>query len=195
MLVASLHQAIGDLLPMRLAFYENFLAVEALREGTIGLAPLSAVLSFLRQEGAAYSAIMTRAGELAADWTVESMTPLERSTIGSAPAWLRGRLVLRVAKQLVRRSCEHTRASTRLRRGVAHVELRDSVFCTVREPAAFPLCGFYAAAIARLLLAFELPASARIEHCRGAAGPAGTCHIAVTIAGARDADLGEETAA
>ena len=50
-LVASLHQAIADLLPKRLEFYENWLNVSGLREGTIGLAPLSAVLSFLRTEG------------------------------------------------------------------------------------------------------------------------------------------------
>ena len=53
-LVASLHQAIADILPTRLAFYENWLNAEGLREGTIGLAPLYAVLSFLRQEGDAY---------------------------------------------------------------------------------------------------------------------------------------------
>ena len=54
MLVASLHQAIADILPTRLAFYENWLNADGLREGTIGLAPLYAVLSFLRQEGDAY---------------------------------------------------------------------------------------------------------------------------------------------
>ena len=69
-LVASLHQAIADLLPTRLEFYENWLNVSGLREGTIGLAPLSAVLSFLRTEGQAYDLITTRAGEYAADWTV-----------------------------------------------------------------------------------------------------------------------------
>ena len=35
-LVASLHQAIADLLPTRLSFYENWLNAEGLREGTIG---------------------------------------------------------------------------------------------------------------------------------------------------------------
>jgi len=62
-LVASLHQAIADILPTRLSFYENWLNAEGLREGTIGLAPLYAVLSFLRQEGDAYGLITTRAGE------------------------------------------------------------------------------------------------------------------------------------
>ena len=59
-LVASLHQAIADILPTRLSFYENWLNAEGLREGTIGLAPLYAVLSFLRQEGDAYTLVTTR---------------------------------------------------------------------------------------------------------------------------------------
>ena len=62
-LVASLHQAIADVLPERLEFYENWLSSSGLREGTIGLAPLSAVLSFLRGEGAAlYDQVTRRAG-------------------------------------------------------------------------------------------------------------------------------------
>src|SRR5260370_37853728 len=103
-LVASLHQGIADILPTRLAFYENWLNAEGLREGTIGLAPLYAVLSFLRQEGDAYQIITTRAGEYAAQWTVESMSPLSRAVIRSAPAWLRGRLLIRVSPRLVRSS-------------------------------------------------------------------------------------------
>src|SRR5712672_3951075 len=78
-LVASLHQGIADILPTRLTFYENWLNAEGLREGTIGLAPLYAVLSFLRQEGDAYQMITTRAGEYAAEWTVQSMSPVQRS--------------------------------------------------------------------------------------------------------------------
>src|SRR5216683_1939944 len=60
-LVASLHQGIADVLPSRLVFYENWLNAEGLREGTIRLAPLYAVLSFLRLEGDAYQRITARA--------------------------------------------------------------------------------------------------------------------------------------
>src|SRR5262249_13573986 len=77
-LVASLHQAIADLLPTRLEFYENWLNVAGLREGTIGLAPLTAVLSFLRTEGQAYHLITNRAREYAAAWTYESVPGLAR---------------------------------------------------------------------------------------------------------------------
>src|SRR5918994_7974118 len=88
-LVASLHQAIADVIPTRLEFYENWLNSSGLREGTIGLAPLSAVLSFLRTEGEAYNQITDRAGEYAADWTVSSMPALERRGVPGLPAKLR----------------------------------------------------------------------------------------------------------
>src|SRR5918996_2125856 len=78
-LVASLHQAIADLLPTRLEFYENWISTVGLREGTIGLAPLTAVLSFLRTEGHAYGLITQRAGEYAAARTFENVPMYERS--------------------------------------------------------------------------------------------------------------------
>src|SRR2546422_6838916 len=116
-LVASLHQGIADILPTRLSFYENWLNAEGLREGTIGLAPLYAVLSFLRQEGEAYQMITTRAGEYAAEWTVESMPPLHRALIKAAPGWLRGRLLLRLGSRMVRSTYRGTRVVSKLRRG------------------------------------------------------------------------------
>src|SRR5215813_14204496 len=109
-LVASLHQGIADILPTRLNFYENWLNSEGLREGTIGLAPLYAVLSFLRQEGEAYQMITTRAGEYAAEWTVASLPPVRRTMLKSAPAWLRRRMLLRLARRLVRETYQGSRA-------------------------------------------------------------------------------------
>ena len=90
-LVASLHQAIADVLPMRLEFYENWLNTSGLREGTIGLAPLSAVLGFLRTEGEAYPLITARAGQYAADWTVDNLSGFERRVIRALPPALRAR--------------------------------------------------------------------------------------------------------
>jgi hypothetical protein len=169
-LVASLHQAIADLLPTRLGFYESFLRPKGLREGTIGLAPLSAVLSFLRQEGDAYAAVTSRAGELAAEWTVESMGLVSRTAIRRLPTFLRRRAVLARASELVRMSHDGSLASWRVRRGTARVEIRGSVFCSVREPAARPLCGYYAAACERMLSMFDIPTSVTLESCRGTGG-------------------------
>ncbi len=187
-LVASLHQGISDILPTRLGFYENWLNAEGLREGTIGLAPLYAVLSFLRQEGQAYAIITTRAGEYAAEWTVESMPPVERALIKAAPAWLRARLVLGLARRLVRDSYRGSRTVTRLRKGTASVEVRASIFCTVREPVAQPLCGFYAAAFTRLLALFSIRATSDVVACRATGEP--SCQLKVRLAGAADQSAG-----
>jgi hypothetical protein len=84
-LLASLHQGIADTLPTRLGFYESWLHAEGLRDGTIGLAPLYAVLSFLRQEGEPYKKTTTSAGEYAAEWTVQSMGGFEKWLIRAAP--------------------------------------------------------------------------------------------------------------
>jgi len=166
-LVASLHQGIADTLPQRLSFYESWLHAEGLRDGTIGLAPLYAVLSFLRQEGAPYETITRSAGEYAAEWTVESMGPLERRLIRSAPAWLRPRLVLRLAKRLVYDSFHSGRMIFHLRKGVATVELQESPFCNVREPVARSLCGYYVAAFNRLCKLFDVASRVDVVSCRG----------------------------
>lgn len=179
-LVASLHQGIADILPNRLTFYENWLSAEGLRQGTIGLAPLLAVLSFLRQEqGNAYEIITTRAGEYAAEWTVESMPLLQRSIMKTTPEWLRSRLVLRLAVTVVRRSYQGSRAISRLRRGIASVDVRASIFCTVRDRVPHPLCGFYAAAFTRLLTLFNLQGRTEVIACRGTGGS--TCLLKVAL--------------
>ena len=186
-LVASLHQGIADILPNRLGFYEHWLTAEGLRDGSIGLAPLYAVLSFLRQEGDAYHVITTRAGEYAAEWTVESMVPLRRTLLKALPARLRGHFVLRLGRQVVRRSYGGSRTMSRMRNGTARVEVRASIFCTVREPAHQPLCGFHAAAFTRLLRLFDLPGQTEVLTCRGMG--AATCTLMVAVLNAPDSQV------
>lgn len=188
-LVASLHQGIADILPTRLGFYENWLNAEGLREGTIGLAPLYAVLSFLRQEGEAYQLITTRAGEYAAEWTVQSMPPLQRAMIKAAPVWLRSRMLLGLARRLVRSSYQGSRAISRLRRGTASVDVRASIFCTVREPVPSPLCGFYAAAFTRLMALFDIGARTEVLACRGTGEV--SCVLQVVLPTSKPVDIPE----
>src|SRR3954462_9507845 len=182
-LVASLHQAIADLLPTRLEFYENWINVNGLREGTIGLAPLSAVLSFLRTEGEAYSSITARAGEYAGDWTVNTLSPFERRFIKRLPAALRARAALRVARMLVRSTYPGSRAIVRVKKGAASIDLRGSLFCEVRETSILPLCGFYASATARVLQHFDIRAAARVSEARAAGGRKG-CLLSLLVLGA-----------
>ena len=117
MLVASLHQGISDLIPTRLEFYENWLHAKGLRDGKIGLAPLAAVLSFLRQEGEPYSLVTQRAGEYAAEWTFADLSGIEQTVIRAMPQTIRARMALQIAKRVIRRSYRSSRAVARLRRG------------------------------------------------------------------------------
>ena len=180
-IVASLHQAIADVLPQRLEFYENWLNSHGLREGTIGLAPLLAVISFLRTEGRAYPQVVARAGEYAADWSVSSMSPLRRRLILMLPAWFRARAALGVARGLIRDSYSGSKATTKVRKGVAAVALQGSLFCTVREPSPAALCGYYAALIERVLKLFQVPAFAQTSRCRALGQPG--CELTVGLDG------------
>ena len=99
LLVASLHQSIGEVLPTRLDYYEHWLSPMGLREGRSGLAPLGAVLSFLRQEGeSSYTAVMHLAGRYSAEWHFA-----ERGLSPRLGRWLPKALRRRVALERARR--------------------------------------------------------------------------------------------
>ena len=169
------------MLPQRLEFYENWLNSNGLREGTIGLAPLLAVISFLRTEGRPYQQVVARAGEYAADWSLSSMSPLKHRIILALPMWFRARAALAVSRKVVADSYSGTKAITKVRRHVATVDLRGSLFCSVRETAALPLCGYYAAQIERVLKLFHVPAEAAVVKCRALGEPG--CEVAIQLYG------------
>jgi hypothetical protein len=167
---ASLHQAIGEELPQRLEFYENWLHSEGLRDGTIGLAPLVAVLGFLRTEGGAYDRVVRRAGALSAEWMLLSSRSMGRRLVHWLPVGLRRRAALRVARRIC--AAVDTRNPPRIRaRGrTLALELSSSVFCSVRSTHQAPLCGFYESLTATTLAHFGLPSAAVIEECRAMGG-------------------------
>ena len=178
-LVASLHQAIADLLPTRLEFYEAWLNPAGLREGRIGLAPLAAVLSFLRQEGEPYRLVVARAGEYTAEWTAADLSGFQRAVIRAAPPAFRVHLVMRLARAMIRSTYRGSRAVVRWRQGRAAVDIRGSIFCEVRDRVEQPLCEFYASAIRRLMHLFSLDAEVGTEQCR--ATGAGQCLMVVLV--------------
>ncbi len=180
LLAAGLHEAIVEELPQRLDFYEMWLRSDGLRDGTIGPAPMAAVLGFLRTERE-YDQVVAAAGRLAASWTIASMGTFQRRAIESLPRPIRARVVLRLAAGIVRRTCTTTRALARMSRGSGTLDVRASVFCTVREPWRVPLCGFHAAVATETLAIFGFPARAQVTQCRAVAGS--SCVIAVHLAG------------
>lgn len=185
LLVASLHQSIADELPSRLDFYEAWFNPVGLRDGRIGLAPLAAVLSFLRQEGGdAYRLVARRAGVYSAEWMVDGLSSWRRRLVMWAPRRVRVWLVLGLARRLVRQTYGGSRVVTRgVGVGRGRVDLRGSVFCQVRDRVPHPLCEFYASALGELLSRFDLPMEARTAECRAAG--AERCTIALTSAEGR----------
>jgi hypothetical protein len=163
--VASLHQAIADIEPMRLDFYENWLSSSGLRHGTIGLAPMSGVLGFLRREET-YDLITQRAGQYAAAWTISNLPATRKLTLRIAPDRWRTWSALRLARQIIRDTYPTTRPVVANRRGSATIEIRGSLFCEVRGPTEYPLCGFYAAAVSRVFELLQVPAETEISGCR-----------------------------
>lgn len=184
LLTACLHQAIVDVLPEGLDFYEEWLGSETLRDRGMGPAPMSAVLGFLRTEPA-YGRVMSRAGQLAADWTIDTMPPLQRRLIGMLPRTWRARAALRVAAGIVRQVCSASRTATRVRRSGALLDVTASLFCTVRERQRLPLCAFYEAVAAGTLARFGLRAVAQIERCHAVEGA--LCVIALDLSGTNTA--------
>jgi hypothetical protein len=166
LLAASLHQAIADELPQRLEFYEGWLRGQAMRDGSIGLAPITGVLGFLRTEGDAYHRVVSRAGCLAADWSLASLSPVRRRVTAALPRTLRIHAALGIVRAIARDVCSTTRAASRLRPGVATMSVRESPFCLAREPQSRPLCGFYAALGAETLRQLGVPSEGRAESCR-----------------------------
>lgn len=176
LLVASLHQSIGDVLPQRLEYYEHWLSPMGLKEGRSGLAPLNAVLSFLRQEGqASYDQVMATAGRYSADWHF--------ADAGAAP-WLRllprglrRRAALRRTRALLVAAFATHGVKTSARRGAGTVTITGSVFCGVRDRWPWPTCGYLASAVERLVELQGLTAQVRVAQCR--AQGEGVCTLTV----------------
>lgn len=179
LLVASLHQGIADLLPTRLEFYEGWLKPEGMRDGRIGLAPMGAVLSFLRQEGDVYQLVAGRAGEYAAEWMVADLPAMQRAVLRGAPRSMRVWLVMRVARQMIHRAYKGSRALVRWRGSAGAVDVHGSIFCGVRDQVPQPLCEFYASAIRRLMVLFNIDAEIGITSCRAAGGD--RCLLSVNV--------------
>ena len=177
LLVASLHQAITELLPTRLEFYEEWLRPSGMRDGRIGLAPVQAVLSFLRQEGAVYEPVVERAGRLAAEWWLEGTLAIRRSAAASGPLWIRRRVAMGLCRDLMQQTFRNSQVTTTWRRGEGQITLGGSVFCDVREPVGHALCGFYVAAVSVILRDVGLDSTVAVTTCRATGG--GACVLLV----------------
>ncbi|GMV21230.1 MAG: hypothetical protein AMXMBFR57_11790 [Acidimicrobiia bacterium] len=165
-LVAALQQAIAEELPTRSEFYDHWLAPDGRRDGTLGIAPMAAVVGFLRTEGGGYDRVVRRAGALVAEWTWRERAEWRRRWTTRLPLTMRARAVSRHMRAVVTETCSGTVARCRVTHGVVSLEIDDSVFCSAREAPAAPLCGFYMALFVEACSAAGLSAEADGAWCR-----------------------------
>ncbi len=177
LLVASLHQGIADRLPDRLEFYENWLNPRGLRDGTIGLAPLLAVLSFLRTEGPSYGEVTAAAGEYAGEWAVNELPPFRKWAATRLPGPLARRAALGAARALVTKAYSGSRTRLRVKGHVADLEISSSIFCGVRDRVPSPLCQFHASATEKVLQQLGVAACVTITACQATGDGACRVHI------------------
>jgi bacteriochlorophyll 4-vinyl reductase len=178
-LASALHQAITELMPTRAEFYESWLTPARIREGGLGRARVTAVISFLRQEGDDYHAVMARAGQHTADWTLGTVGAPRRALIARLPRALRLRAVVRLTHRLIQGQHDDGRLEATVRRGTAVVTLEGSLFCDVGERADAPLCRFYGALLEHCLAAFDLRGRVELARCRGTGDP--TCELIIDL--------------
>jgi hypothetical protein len=184
LLAAALHQAIGDVTPPRLEFYEGYLKPRGWRDDSVNLAPLAAVLSFLRHEPpGTYDDVMTGAAAYAAAWVYDGLPWHVRARRRVTPRRLRLRQLARIGRQHVERGYRGTKVALTVRRGVLTADILGSIFCNTRDHAGAPHCRYYQAFFEQLLAHDGLLAGeSRIDACRAGGGDVCRLHIELAAA-------------
>ncbi len=171
LLAAALHQAIVDLLPERIEFYESYLRPRGWREDAVNLAPVTAVLSFLRhEEPGTYDAVMVQAASYASTWWMAHQPWHVRAGGRLLPVSLRLRQVGRIAKRHFEQSYRGTKVKVRVRRRALELEVRGSIFCSSREHAHEPHCRYYLAFLEALLTRATFRRHGSFPACRALGG-------------------------
>jgi hypothetical protein len=102
-LLASLHQAIGEVLPARLEFYEQWLRPPDHPDEALRIASFGAMLSALQHEDDSQH-VIARAGQYAAIRSFEQLSALRRAYLRILPRRIRARkavgLVVRILPAL-----------------------------------------------------------------------------------------------
>jgi hypothetical protein len=185
LLAAALHQAIADLLPMRLEFYESYLRPRGWREDAVNLAPVTAVLSFLRHEdGETYDAVMVQAAAYAATWWMASQPWHVRAGRRLLPLWMRLRQVGTLARRHFEASYRGTKVQVRVRRRRLELEIRGSIFCNARDNATGPHCRYYLAFVEKLVAPDGFVSTGQLTACRALGGDCCVVRLDVAEGGA-----------
>ena len=165
-LLASLHQAIAEVLPARLEFYEKWLKAPELHSPELDAASFTAMLGSLRNEGDASDLVISRAGQHAAARSFEKLFVLKRAYLRVLPRRMRARRAVRLVVAILPTLYPETRVDMIQRGGTIFIGIDGSPFCAVRGRAIHPSCDFYSSAIETFLKRFKLHPAVRVSRCR-----------------------------
>jgi len=168
-LLESLHQAVDEVLPARVEFYERWLKPDATQN--VSAASFAAMLSVLHQEGAASHVIFDFAGQYAAVRSFNGLLALRRAFMRMLPRRLRARMATRLLIRVLARLHGETRIDMSRRRSTVFINVEGSPFCAAAPPAEPPTCRFYSTFILTFLQLFHLRAAVRVTRCRASGVP------------------------
>jgi hypothetical protein len=170
-LLESLHQAIDEVLPARLEYYERWLKPAEAPSPKLGAASFSAMLSFLHQEGAEADIVLDFAGQYAAVRSFNGLFALRRAFLRMLPRRLRARRATRLVVRVLAALHGESRVDMSRRRSTVFINIEGSPFCAAAPPAEPPTCRFYSTFILTFLQLFHLRAAVRVTRCRASGVP------------------------
>ncbi len=175
-LLASLHQAVGEVLPARLEFYEPWLQPpdhpdEALRSASFGT-----MLSALQHEDDSQN-VIARAGQYAAIRSFEKLTALRRAYLRILPRRIRARMAVGLIVRILPTLYPEARIDVTRRGGAIFIGIEASPFCTPIKTAERPSCHFYSNTVTTFLQLFRLSPAVRVSRCRASGTP--SCLVTV----------------
>ena len=184
-LLASLHQAIAEVLPARLELYERWLTPGGAGEDPIAAAPFTAMLASLQQEGDALDAVAAGAGRHAAVRSFRRLPLLRRAGLRALPQRIRAGKIVRLAAEMLPELYPDSRVDMTRRGGTLFINIDGSPFCAARRTDDQPSCGFYVSVLTTFLQLFHIRAAVKVSRCRASGSK--SCLLMVLTAPSRAA--------
>lgn len=169
-LLASLHQAIGEVLPARLEFYEQWLQPPDHPDESLRIAPFEAMLNALQHEDDSEN-VIARAGQYAAIRSYERLGALRRACLRILPRRIRARKAVGLVVEILPTFVPEARIDVTRRGSTTFIGIDGSPFCTPTGRTSRPSCHFYSNVVITFVQLFKLSPSVRVSRCRVSGTP------------------------
>ena len=163
--VASLRSVLENTAPERLDVFESWFPPGD-RRPRFHIAPIIGAVSYLGRDTEFYNAIMAKAGRIAADWSYEQLSHVERKFWSSMPQSGRERAVRRLLRTGLRNIQRRGELEARREGSKLLLTLSNSFFCRAVHGNG-PVCLYYASLFSGLLERAGLRWSAVVESSCG----------------------------